>query len=145
MQIKPIQSITKGIIKKCLIENLLLTIREHWFGCNSETICIQQDNARLHADPNDKEFVEAAVVDGYDIQLCYQPPNSPDMNVLDLGYFRTIQSLQQEEALSSIEELMEAVDKSFHDLHHNKLSKIFSTLQLCMPEAMKVDGYYNYK
>lgn len=67
------------------------------------------------------------------------------MNVLDLGYFRAIQSLQQQEAPSTIEELIEAVQKSFQDLHYDKLNKIFLTLQLCMQETMKVDGCNNYK
>lgn len=145
MLVKPIQSITKEVIKRFMIEKLLPAIREKWPGGNSETIWIQQDNARPHVDPHDKDFVEAATLNGYDIRLCYQPPNSPDMNVLDLGYFRAIQSLQQQEAPSTIEELIEAVQKSFQDLHYDKLNKIFLTLQLCMQETMKVDGCNNYK
>lgn len=100
MLVKPIQSITEYVIRKCLIEKLLPAIREYWPGGNLETIWIQQDNARPHIDPNYTIFVEAAAVDGYDIRLCYQPPNSPDINVLDLEYFRVIQSLQQQEGPS---------------------------------------------
>lgn len=56
MQVQPIQSITKDVIRKCLIEQLLPAIREHWHGGNSEKIWIQQDNTRPHVDPNDKDF-----------------------------------------------------------------------------------------
>ena len=31
-----------------------------------------------------------------DIKLMQQPPNSPDLNALDLGYFRSLESLSQE-------------------------------------------------
>lgn len=92
-----------------------------------------------------KIFFETAAIEGLDIRLCYQPPNTPDMNVLDLGYFRAIQSPQQQQAPSPIEELIKTFEKSFHDLHHDKLNKIFLTLQLCMPETLKVDGCNNYK
>lgn len=46
-----------------------------------------------HVDQNDKDFVEVSALYGYDIKFCNQPPNNPYMNVLDLAYFRAIQSL----------------------------------------------------
>ena len=39
---------------------------------------------------NDREFMEETTTNGFNIQLAQQPPNSPDMNVLDLGFFRSI-------------------------------------------------------
>ncbi|GJZ21937.1 hypothetical protein Tco_0558976 [Tanacetum coccineum] len=56
------------------------------------------NNAKPHIAVNDSEFVEAASRDGFDIQLRFQPANSPDLNVLDLGFFRAIQSLQEQES-----------------------------------------------
>lgn len=55
MQVQPIQSITKDVIRKCLIEQLLPAIREHWPGGKKKN-WIQQDNTRPHVDPNDKDF-----------------------------------------------------------------------------------------
>nr|GEV19072.1 retrovirus-related Pol polyprotein from transposon TNT 1-94 [Tanacetum cinerariifolium] len=63
-----------------------------------------------NSDVNDIDFMEVASQDGFDIRLCFQPPNSPDLNVLDLGYFRAIQSLQEQEALHTIDELVSAKD-----------------------------------
>lgn len=40
-----------------------------------------------------------------------QPPNSPDLNVLDLGFFRAIQSLKYKEASKTIDELVSGVGK----------------------------------
>ena len=39
-----------------------------------------------------------------------QPPNSPDFNILDLGFFNSIQSLQQQKRMTDIDELITAVD-----------------------------------
>jgi hypothetical protein len=48
-------------------------------------------------------LVQACTSDGWNIALACQPPNSPDCNVLDLGFFTAIQSLQWREASSNID------------------------------------------
>ena len=68
-----------------------------------DVIFIQQDNAKPHIDPNDAEFLEVASSDWFNINLSCQPPDSPAMNVLDLGFFRAIQSLQNQEAPSTVD------------------------------------------
>lgn len=55
---------------------------------------MQQDNARPHNVNDDPELIAACTADGWDIRLVNQPPNSPDTNILDLGFFNSIQSLQ---------------------------------------------------
>ena len=59
------------------------------------------------------------------VELALQPPNSPDMNVLDLGFFNAIQSLQHTAALKNIDELIIAVKDSFDNMNHSKLNDIF--------------------
>ena len=54
----------------------------------------EYNDAPSHIAINDPEFVAAATADGWNISLYCQPPNSPDTNVLDLGFFGAIQSLQ---------------------------------------------------
>jgi len=41
-------------------------------------------------DDDDEDFRIVASQDGIDIWLKCQPPNSPDLNILDLGFFRAI-------------------------------------------------------
>jgi hypothetical protein len=47
---------------------------------------IQQDNCRVHIALGNPAFLEAAKSDGWNIQLVNQPANSPDLNVLGLGF-----------------------------------------------------------
>ncbi|XP_027099096.2 bifunctional dTDP-4-dehydrorhamnose 3,5-epimerase/dTDP-4-dehydrorhamnose reductase-like [Coffea arabica] len=54
------------------------------------------------------------------------------MNILDIGYFRAIQSLQHQEAPNSIDELISAIEKSFNELSSESLNNVFLTLQLCI-------------
>ncbi|KAH0704896.1 hypothetical protein KY290_009582 [Solanum tuberosum] len=89
IETKSILSVTKDITRACLIEKVLPAIRSKWPASTSRSpFFIQQDNARPHIGVNDLEFMGAAQRDGFDIKLCFQPPNNLDLNVLDLGYFK---------------------------------------------------------
>ncbi|KAH6804494.1 hypothetical protein C2S51_032741 [Perilla frutescens var. frutescens] len=145
MEAKPIVSVTKDVIRSYVLTKLLPSIKEKWSSSSSRTIFIQQDNARPHLDINDAHFVEEAQKDGFDIRLCCQPPNSPDMNVLDLGFFRAIDSLQHQEAPSTIEEFVAAVENSFEKFPTQELNNVFLTLQSYMVEVMKSLDGNNYK
>ncbi|WCJ24690.1 hypothetical protein M5689_006630 [Euphorbia peplus] len=145
MVTKPILSVTKEVIRSFMIEKVIPSVKEKWPFFSSKTIFIQQDNAKPHLDINDNDFVEAARGDGFDINLCCQPPNSPDMNVLDLGFFRAIDTLQQQEAPTSVEEFILAVENAFTTYPEEELNNVFLTLQSCMVEVMKIGGGNNYK
>ena len=87
LKTKPIQSITKEHMRSMLITNVLPTIRAEWPHGMSKHIFIQQDNVKPHITHNDNEFMEETMKDDFFVQLVQQPPNSLDMNVLDLGFF----------------------------------------------------------
>ena len=61
-------------------------------GQNSRKIFIQQDRAKNHISENDKEFNDTLTEKGINAKLYMQAANSPDVNLLDLGFFRAIQS-----------------------------------------------------
>lgn len=82
---------------------------------------------------------------GLQIELVCQPPNSPDLNVLDLGYFNAIQSIQHQQAPNNVDQLIEAVEESFNKLQKSKLNNTFLSLQLAMEQVILVDGDNNYK
>lgn len=144
METKPIISINREIIRKCLIEDVLPAIRSKWPQGHSGPILIQQDNAKPHVAPGDELFVAESQKDGFDIQLICQPPNSPDMNVLDLGFFQAIQSVQYQQAPQSIDDLVQAVQDSFQALERAKLNNVFLSLQQVLIEVMKVGGGNKY-
>ncbi|CAH9073884.1 unnamed protein product [Cuscuta europaea] len=85
---KAIQSVTKEVIRSKMIDTLLPAIREKWPSYACKDIWIQQDNARPHISVHDEIFIEAATSFGFNIRLICQPAQSPDFNVLDLGFFR---------------------------------------------------------
>ncbi|KAL7588113.1 hypothetical protein Lser_V15G38035 [Lactuca serriola] len=145
LETKPILSVTKEVTRSWFIEKVLPDIRAKWPRSHVGPIFIQQDNAKPHIDVNDNDFLEVASSDGFDIRLNFQPSNSPDLNVLDLGFFRAIQSLQEQEALGTIDELVHAVQTSFEKMQSQQLNNVFLTLQTCMMEIIRVQGGNNYQ
>ena len=67
------------------------------------------------------------------------------MNVLDLGYFNAIHSLQHKAAPRNIDELILAVYEIFEALQWSKLNNIFLTLQKVMEVCTLHDGRNDYK
>ncbi|KAK8453153.1 hypothetical protein SEVIR_5G238150v4 [Setaria viridis] len=90
---KPITSITRDMIREFMINKVLPAIRAKWLREDVGTpIFIQQDNAHSHLKLDDPVFYEAAKQEGFDIRLICQPPNSPNFNILDLGFFSSYSS-----------------------------------------------------
>lgn len=146
MVMKPMTSIKRETIRAFFIEKVIPAIKRNWPREDAvRTIYIQQDNARTHIDPSDEQFQIVASQDGFDIRLTCQPSNSPDLNILDLGFFSSIQALQHKECPRTVPELLLAVEKSFNEYPSQKLNRVFVTLQLCMREIMKHGGSNKYK
>ncbi|XP_058753748.1 uncharacterized protein LOC131626927 [Vicia villosa] len=143
---KPISYVTREVNKAFLISKVLPTIKSMWPREDvGKTIYIKQGNARSHIAKSDPDFCRAASEDGFDIQMTCQPLNSVDLNVLDLEFFNAIQSLQQQEPVNSIDELIDAVQRAFDEFSCQHSDKFFSTLQSCMIEIMKIKGSNKYK
>ena len=78
----------------------------------SSTIFIQQDGAKNHIHEDDEEFNNALMEQDIDAKLYMQTLNSPDINLLDLGFFRAIQSFN--DALpKNKEELIQSVTEAY--------------------------------
>ena len=135
---KALDSVTNVVYRRFIIDELLPAIRDKWPQRNPVKISIQQDNARPHIAPSDPEFLEAVSELGMNIELICQPPNSPDLNVLDLGFFNAIQGLQNKASPKNIDELVMAVEESFKHLHWKKLNNVFLTLQKVMEACFYV-------
>ncbi|XP_071053291.1 uncharacterized protein [Onthophagus taurus] len=129
--------VTRQIYVNMITKKVIPAIKEMWpKGSKKMPIKIQQDNAQPHCSIDDGEVIRAGTADGWNISLIYQPPNSPDFNVLDLGFFNAIQSIQYKSSMHNIDELIAAVLKVWDDTPGYKLGNVFMTLQKCMESSM---------
>ncbi|VFQ76577.1 unnamed protein product [Cuscuta campestris] len=104
-----------------------------------------QDNAKPHVDGNDPDLLAAGHEGDWNIELKFQPPNSPDLNVLDLGFFRSIDTLQDQAAPRSLANLVLAITTAFEELSHDTLNRVFLTLQGVMGEVLNNKGGNQFK
>lgn len=143
---KVVENVNKEETRKMIIENVLPAIRGKFPRSEkSSPIYIQQDNAKPHLAVDDPSITEECLKDGWNFQLQFQPPNSPDLNVLDLGFFNAIQSLQHQMPTRNIDNLIEAVEVAFQNIEVEKLDNVFLTLQTCMENIMMSGGGNSYK
>ncbi|XP_042032238.1 uncharacterized protein LOC121778919 [Salvia splendens] len=145
LETKSIPSVNKEATRECLLNQIIPTIKAKWPANASKEIYIQQDNAKLYLKSSDLQFDAIASTNGFKFHLISQPANSPDTNVLDLGFFRAIQSLQDDKLATNIGELLANVWSSFEELTPQTLNKVFLTLQSCLSKILEVHGGNNYK
>ena len=89
------KTLNKALYKHYLKEKVIPAILEKWprkmqpdGSFEEETVWLQQDNAPAHVSvPEFVEIMSEFRTDGLFIRLGYQPPNSPDLNILDLCLF----------------------------------------------------------
>lgn len=58
--------------------------------------------------------------DGWNISFTFQPKNNPDLNVLDDGFFSSIQSLQHQRLPQNIKDLIRVVEDTFKAETYNR-------------------------
>lgn len=146
MVTKVIETIDAAQHRRMMLEHVLPAIMNSWPNQRKDTpIYVQQDNAKPHSYTLDKELQNAALICNWDIRIKRQPSNSPDFNVLDLGFFNSIQSIQHQKAPTNIKELILVVKQAFKEEKRDTLDNVFLSLQQCMIESLKVNGNNTYK
>ncbi len=139
--------VTREVYTSYLVEKVFPAIRNKFPVQRNVPIFLQQDNARPHIDPHDPNIVNEGLPSNSSspIKILCQPANSPDFNVLDLGFFNSIQSLQNKVMAKSVEEMVAAVKKEFEEYLVEKLSDVFLTLQSFFESSMETKGANNFK
>jgi len=138
--------VTKAVCREFLIEKVLPAIRQKWPD-RIATVQIQHDNAPVHITKDEtrwKEEMERRTRIAFD--LIEQAANSPDENVLDLGFFCPSQSLQsRQKPATTTDGLIDNVREAHTDCDEQLLARNWYTHQTVMNEVIQRDGGNNYK
>ena len=137
------QCITRDVYCEYLIQKFLPAVKERW-PRNNRRIWLQQDGAKSHILQDDVEFKEAVEQIGLNLTMFTQAPTSPDTNILDLGFFRAIQSFNNA-CPDNEEELIKLVEKAYGEYPWHKLNYVWLTLQSCLSKIIENDGGKDYK
>jgi hypothetical protein len=130
-------------IKKCLPRINKYTPPE----MRACTIYIQHDNAKPHLglDLNHPEIVAYCQQKGLKLAMLAQPAQSPDLNILDLSFFRTMQSNQLKLTSLDLCALIVNVKLAFLSYDPVLLNKAYLTMMDIMNEILKSDGDNKFK
>ena len=137
------QCITRDVYCEYLIQKFLPAVKERWPTSNGG-IQLQQDGTKSHILEDNVEFKEAVDEIGLNLTVFTQSPNSPDTNILNLGFFRAIQSFNND-CPANDEELIKSVEKSYGEYPLHKLNHVWLTLQSCLNLIIGNDGGNDYK
>ena len=82
------KDVTKEVYWDLLISKLIPSILEKWPRRDmlSRKLFIEQDRAKNHISCDDKSFNNALVDNGINATIYTEAANSPDVNLLDLGF-----------------------------------------------------------
>ena len=137
--------VTKEVYWDLLISKLIPSILEKWPRRDmlSRKIFIQQDGAKIHISWDDKLFNDELVDNGINATFYTHAVNSPDVNFLDLGFFRAIQSFN-DTAPKNEKELIEPVSKAYNKYPCHKINQTWLTLQCCFNQIITHHGDNDY-
>ena len=127
-----------------LVKNVIPAIKQKWPAISKRCI-IQQDNAKPNITVEDSVIVQAMNQNRIRMELLNQPPNSPEFNVLDLGFFNSIQALQHQYTPKNIDDLVAITEGASADLYSMKLNDVFLSYHLAMESSMIIGGGNSYK
>jgi len=138
-------TITRPIYKDLLLNKVLPAIKTLWPPGEARAILVQQDNAQPHVPPTDPDVLLAGHEGDWHIDLVCQPPNSPETNVLDLGFFRALQSNQVKRGARTVDDIIKNVNDAWAAVPHTTLLNNWKTLQLIMLEIIVCGGNNTFK
>ena len=137
---------TKEVYRELLISKLLPVIVEKWPRMDrlSRKIWIQQDGAKSHINTDDNEFKEVLQDQELNAGLFTQAANSPDVNLLDLGFFQAIQSFN-DVAPKNKQELIQSAQDVYTNYPRKRLNGMWLTLQIVFNQIILCnrDNDYN--
>jgi len=126
---------------------LLDVIAEKTRGMNARII-VQQDNAKPHTGLKNREIInEVAVSRGMNIEFMNQPPQSPDLNRLDLCFFHSLNKQREliRRRCKTNEELIEVCSAAFNDYSDAKLRRVYALQFVVYREVLKHSGYGGFE
>jgi hypothetical protein len=74
-----------------------------------------------------------------------QPPNLPDLNILDLGLFNAIQAAYHRCAPRNQVQLIEMVERTYNEFPISTINRVWLSLMCCFNEILEQHGNNDYK
>ena len=78
-----------------LTERVFLLIKTKWPEEKDKSSFVQQDNTTLRISENTSSLISDGTAKWWQARMRIQPVNSPDVNILGLSFFESVQFVQK--------------------------------------------------
>lgn len=129
-------------------DGVLAKIKQRMPWLRGEMVKIQHDGARPHTGKGAEAFIAAAgSTDGWRFRFKLQPAQSPDLNILDLGFFHALKNHAAKVKMdtNNIAQLVDKIKHAFNTYPPDKLDHVWGHFYACMNTILSVDGSNQYK
>jgi hypothetical protein len=102
-----------------------------WAGKRGRKLVIQHDGAKPHTGKGNTEYWPELVAELYpdrDIEMVVQPAQSPDLNILDLGFFSSLQRRIDETDPQNLSALLDHVEDCYWSYDRDTLERVWQAL-----------------
>jgi hypothetical protein len=128
-------------------DGVISSIKKKMGHLKNVTITIQQDGAKPHTGYNNVDLLNAfGHRNGWTIEFETQPPQSPDLNKLDLCFFHSLQC--QADALKSgtntLDNMIKRVSKAYKDYDIGQLERVNALMYVVYRCILQNDGHNQY-
>jgi hypothetical protein len=120
--------------------------RMHWL--RDVNVVVQHDGARPHTGNDNVEQMNlAGAQDGWNITVVTQPPNSPDLNILDLGLFHSLKTQFYNRGVTaqSMQPFVDGVVEEYEKYKPQTLLNIWAEQYAVWNAILRVQGENDYE
>lgn len=126
-------SVTAEYYRERMVKNIVPDIIKHmpWAGLDGRTLVIQHDGALPHTGKGNTAYWPKHFKSKYprrSIIVVTQPAQSPDLNVLDLGFFRSLQSRVCSAASTSLADMTDNVERLYWEYDAATMERVWQSL-----------------
>eukprot|EP00977_Amphora_coffeiformis_P001349 scaffold283_cov186-Amphora_coffeaeformis.AAC.7 len=142
--------VTKALYTDFICNKVIPSATSKWprdRSSRTQLIAIQQDNPNTHMGNTDPQWLLAKDSDPrFKFYLGEQPTRSPDTNILDLGFFRSLECATWKlKRASNIDGLIANVEEAWNEYEPELLNKIWLSHQACLNAILECHGNNDYK
>ena len=140
------KTVDQQVYRDLLLQKVVPAIMERWprrdLNNNRVVIRIQQDGPQSHIRPDDQGFYQGLQRLGMQnkVLLYTQPPNSPDLNINDLGLFRALQASYEKLIAKNASEIIDNINRVYAEYETERINKVYLSLMTVMNMIVKRNG-----
>jgi hypothetical protein len=145
------KTVDREMYKQLLMDCVVQAIIDKWplseFQDPNLKIMIQQDNAGGHCAADDEDLLEyvESIHLSHKIGFYNQPPNSPDLNVLDLGLFNALEHAYYRNSPRTSMDIIAMVQRTYDEYDYKKINHLWLTLQSIYDQVIVHHGCNHFK